>query len=334
MPNDLIYKLSLLGEIKLEQFNELLNEVSIEEKNGYIIKPSLLRPTILRILESLGYCEVDYAKRRIIMCPPSLARLPGAGMPRVALVGARSPELLAKLRQLVKEQHRNANMYLKQQKRFSLGIPPSVYIEADSVDTLENIASGLRIKSQLETPASYLLSAMSESSQTVYNSLEFRYMGWDNENSKIFDTNKLKFLSNPSRIDTGLVDIIDKISSQHSFFFYKGEQAAEIAADFGRYVSLEHDQRNILTYNAQTWQLAVASGVPLPEMLAKSLAMCSGLPPSSVKNMPEGIEGIPGNYPLDVYYEVDERVAASVASKVGQTLHKYDFKINQHGEVA
>ena len=334
MPSDLIYKMSLLGEIKLEQFNELLNEVSIGEKNGYAINFSSLRSTILRILESLGYCEVDYAKRKIMMCAPSLVRLPGVGMPRVTLVGARSPELLAKLRQLVKEQHGNANIYSKQQKKFGLGIPPSMYIEADSVDTLENISSGLRIKSQLETPASYLLVAMSESSQAIYNSLEFRYMGWDSENSNIFDTNKLKFLSNPSRIDTGLVDIIDKISNQHSFFFYKGEQAAGIVADFGRYVSLEHDRRDILTYNAQTWQLAVPSGVPLPEMLAKSLTMCSGLPPSNVINATEGIEGIPGNCPLDVYYEVDERVAASVASKVGQTLHKYDFKINQHGEVA
>lgn len=334
MSSDLIYKLSLLGEIKLEQFNELLNEVSITEKNGYTINFSSLRQTILRILESLGYCEVDYERRRIMMCAPSLVRLPGAGMPRVTLVGARSPELLAKLRQLVKEQHGNANIYSKQQKKFSLGIPPSIYIEADSVYTLEKIVTGSHINSQLEIPASFLLVAMSESSQAIYNSLEFRYMGWDPENSKIFDTNKLKFLSNSYRIDTGLVDILDKTSKQHSFFFYKGEQAAKIGADFGRYVSLQYEQRVILTYNEETWQLAVPSRVPLPEMLAKSLSMCSGLPPSHVKNGSEGIEGIPGNSPLDVYYEVDDRVAASVASKVGQILHKYDFKINQHGEVS
>ena len=91
MSNELIYAMSTLGEIKLEDFYALLNSITIAEIREEESLGMDFRQHIIRLLDSLGYCEFDFEKRKVFMCPPSLVRLPSPGLPKAVLVGARNP---------------------------------------------------------------------------------------------------------------------------------------------------------------------------------------------------------------------------------------------------
>ena len=122
--------MSTMGQIRLEEFNEILNSVSISglQDEDYLMGD--FRQYIIRLLDSLGYCEFDFDKRKIFMCPPSLVRLPGSGLPKAALVGARIPKLIQRLKDAVKSEQGNAIFLTVPRNLSSIGLPPLTCIEA------------------------------------------------------------------------------------------------------------------------------------------------------------------------------------------------------------
>src|SRR3990167_292176 len=113
MSEQLIYAMSTRTELRIEQFNDIFKKVSLP---GELDKDETIdfdvRRHVIRALDALGYCEFDFDDRMVYMCPPAFVLLPTHGLPKAVLTGARSPRLMALLKEAVKKRIGKARMVL------------------------------------------------------------------------------------------------------------------------------------------------------------------------------------------------------------------------------
>ncbi|MDA8142732.1 MAG: hypothetical protein M0T81_01970 [Thermoplasmatales archaeon] len=331
MSNELIYAMSTLGEIKLEDFYALLNSITIAEIREEESLGMDFRQHIIRLLDSLGYCEFDFEKRKVFMCPPSLVRLPSPGLPKAVLVGARNPSLINNLKSAVRMEYGNAIFYNIPQRRFAIDIPALICIEADKIETLQKISESCRINSDLKTPASWKLANTSEELRVMKNSLNYTARNWSSQPLKVFDIDRLKFIPASEEKEDSLTDFLSPITKQHVHWLWSKSGAAEVGKDWGRYIALEIAKRRVIIFDENSLQLAIPSWVPLPTLLARALTMSTGLPPDNVRTGNQAIADIPSNYPMQVYSGVEHSLAHLIASKLNQDIFYRDLSTNSGG---
>src|SRR6185503_9688349 len=89
-------------------------------------------------------------------------------------------------------------------------------------------------------------------------------------------------------------------------------QLARINRNWGRYWLLSRHSRRVVTYDLRSRTLTIPSSLPVPNLLAKSLTLCSGEPARSVATI--GVEGRQSDYGF-VYLDVPPPVAEKVLEK-------------------
>lgn len=327
MSNELIYAMSAKGEMKIEQFYDLLNSIPVREDHGGEEAGYDIRNSVVRILESLGYCEFDFKKRKVFMCPPCLIKLPSIGTPKAVLTGARSPSLMKVLKETVKEKKDGAFLLNTPQRSSVIKLPPLFCIEADETSTLEEIADKCGIKYRLDIPAAWLLIQMSKSVNDIKDGLDFVKRGWDPVIMKVFNEERLVFAKSAVERDECLVEYKNQTDNQFYYFYWKDAKSAEIGKDWGRYAILSSKGKRILIYDKKMRYLAVPKTVPLPTILARALVFCTGYPPFNGQVGPENMADIPSGHYLDIYSGVTEPIAVEIAEKLGQILHHQNLSI-------
>ncbi|MEA3437854.1 MAG: hypothetical protein U9R43_15415, partial [Thermodesulfobacteriota bacterium] len=141
MSEQLIYALSSIGQVSFDQFNEIFKKLYLPGNSYDEELPDInVRSLSLRVLESLGYCEIDYDKRKIYMCPPSLVLLPSSALPHALLTGARTPGFIEKIKRVTSGRREMAVYNRTSQKNQTINLPDSVSIETTDTDTLKGIA--------------------------------------------------------------------------------------------------------------------------------------------------------------------------------------------------
>lgn len=326
MSEELIFAMSTKGEMKVEEFYSLLNYVSVggideEEATGVD-----LRQEVIRFLDGLGYCEFDFKTRRVFMCPPSLVRLPGAGLPKVLLVGARIPKLVHALKEAVKREEGKALFLSLPVRPMGVEIPPLICIEADSKETLKRISNSCSIKCDVDLSASWQLCNLSDSIDDIKGKLAFMNRKWAAQPLKEFDVEKLRFVTAKEETEHCLTYTISPNTNQYIHWFWKRSEAAEIGRDWGRYLALAHHGRRVILYNRHHRMLAVPARVPLPFLLARAAALCTGVPPAIATTGKKGIVDIPPRYPLTIYSGVAPDVANIISRKLKQDAGYYDLE--------
>jgi hypothetical protein len=85
----------------------------------------------------------------------------------------------------------------------------------------------------------------------------------------------------------------------------------------GRYAVLREAGASAVAYDESTGEVAVPQGVPLPPLLARACALCTGYAPRTV---PRSVvsSSLTGHSKLTVYGGVPPDVLATVAAKAGQ----------------
>ena len=205
MSESLLYAMSTLGPMSLSRFYTLFNgcfphhEAYDEDAN-----PTKARNQLVRFSGSLGHCEFDFEARNVFTCPPSLVSLPGSGLPKAVLTGARTPSLMGALRAAVKESHGTVSLsetpqavhspFLGRSYGLRLELPHSIVFEATELDELEALAKAANIHIKLGVPAAWLLATFSAGLPAVEEHLSFepfRDLNW--RPSYAFDAETLSF---------------------------------------------------------------------------------------------------------------------------------------------
>jgi len=333
MSNTLVYAMSANASMKLEWFNEIFRHVYLpygDQKDEQIDVDA--RQQVIRILDSLGYCEFDFDNRMVHMCKPSLVLLPEFGLPKALLVGARTPQLEKKLKASVKERRRKAILDHLQHSWNNTGIPTGLCIQAMDKTIIQEIADEAGIDCDVTTPAAWRLADMSATLDEVKYELNFEKRvepGW---NKRAFNIERLMFSSYTSEDSSQcLVEYRNPITKQLYHWIWNGDDAAEINRDWGRYTVLANSGRRIVMFDEKQFKMAVPVTVPLPCLLARAMALCSGTPPSTVTSCKKNIGAIPPEHPLQVYSGVTPEIAQLIAGKLNQKLLYTSLAVDKKG---
>ena len=75
-----------------------------------------------------------------------------------------------------------------------------------------------------------------------------------------------------------------------------------------------------MLYDEKLQKLAVPVTVPLPCVLARAVALCTGTAPLLAKTCPESIGTVPPEHSVQIYSGITHVIAKLVASKLHQKL--------------
>ena len=100
----------------------------------------------------------------------------------------------------------------------------------------------------------------------------------------------------------------------------------------GRYLILKYTDTNVLLYDEKARILAVPSYVPLPRLLARAVAMCSGRL-SQKAMIKKNISKTEKEISYEMYLGVTNKIADLVAKKVGQQLSAHSFSLSDKEEI-
>jgi len=333
MSDTLIYAMSTRGSMKLEQFNELFRRVyfpSLEQVEESVEVD--VRRQIVRILDSLGYCEFDFDGRMVYMCKPVLILLPVFGLPKAALVGARSPALIKKLKAAVKARRNKAVLKYMQHSGVNAAIPAALCIEAMDVETIHEIAGDVRIACETSWPAAWALTNISSSLNDIRQSLSFESRAEPNWKRRVFSKERLVFSGySKDSAPSFLAEYKDPVTQQLHHWLWKDGSAAPVGRDWGRYLFLADEGVNILLYDEKLQKLAVPVTVPLPCILARAVSLCTGTAPSLAVTCPKRIGGVPPGHSIQIYSGIANVIVKLVASKLCQKLIYTRFEIDRGG---
>lgn len=331
MSDTLIYAMSTRGSMKLEQFNELFRRIYFPSfEQGEESVEVDVRRQIVRILDSLGYCEFDFDGRMVYMCKPSFVLLPVFGLPKAALVGARSPVLIQKLKAAVENRRNKAVLKYLQYSSVNAAIPAALCIEAIDINTIHEIAQEACISCESSLPAAWVLANISASLDDIRKSLNFERRAEPNWKRRVFAKERLVFSGFGGGDSTKFfAEYKDPVSQQLYHWLWNDGTAASVGRDWGRYVFLAETGLNILLYDEKLQKLAVPVTVPLPCVLARAVALCTGTAPLLATTCSKRVGAIPPEQPVQIYSGITQVIAKLVASKLCQKLIYTRFEIGK-----
>ncbi len=332
MPDRLLYSISSRGVMNVSFFEDAFNALfSVIIKRQKEINYAALKLQTIRFLDALGHCEFDYEKRKIYICPPALILLPTSGLPKAVLTGARSPELLSRIKDFAKRYPDSvAYYYIRQRNNYSL-IPSAVYLEAIDKNYIEQVASAAGIKCETGEPAAWCIMNFSAGLDDMRGKIDYKERVDFNWPKRTFSLKTLAF-DKFFKQNEGLrfVEYTNPKDQQKLHWLWNGSAACEVDRDWGRYLILGSNNINIILYDEKRYLFAVPATVPLPRLIARALTLCTGLAPSEARLPGQPVRGIPADCSFYIYHAVMPPVEALAAQKLGQTPVKLNLEVDEN----
>jgi hypothetical protein len=285
------------------------------------------------MLDSLGHCEFDFDSRKVSVCPPLLVTIPSIGLPEVVLTGARDSSLVDTLRQCVKNTGGSARLKRLQQKGYPL-LPEAIIIESVNFETIKEIANVSKISYTNSVSAWAIINYCSGIHEVMEKAVFEKKSPLKNWKCRVFSTKSLQFLNkSQDQNEIQLVEYTNPTTQQKQHWLWKGDQAARVDRDFGRYLALSHYEVNILVYDNLNNRLSVPESIPLPRLFARTLTLCSGIAPMRATIGADNKFGLPSKLPVSVYSKVPTEISNILSSKLSQKLSAQKICINEKGEI-
>lgn len=317
----LLYVLSARGEMAWHTFKEIFEALFLRlasTRTAGVRDVKFRRFQTRRALDALGHCDFAFnvSRGRVLVAPPVLARLPRSGLPEAVLAGSRSPRTIPRLREVAREH--DALVSVESQKDLVL-VPPRASVQTATVEDLREIATALRIEFT-ETPSAWALLHASASLDGEIAACHWQAETSLNWRRKDFDPTALQFTGRQSPAEPArLVRYTDPKRQTRRHYLTRGGQRALIDREWGCYAVLQAYDLHVLAYDRRQFVMAVPASAPLPPLLARTLALCSGFAPSFLPAHAVSWQG-PERRGFDVYRLIPPHIAQEVASKLGQSL--------------
>lgn len=314
----LLWAITVNGHLTSRSFTSLFDQLVAHELDSEEEAVPQRRRVTYWLLDALGHCETFTEQGTSHLEPsiPCLSRLPMSGFPRVMLTGGRQPGTVRELENVATEL---GGVVTIEPAEHRLGVlPDRIEVEAELPDALEAIARKLHIAWQA-TPSAWVLCNLSVGLEAVVSRLEWGPVEELDWRRRCFDPAALRLRDDFVDTDPVLVRYEHPYTRQLRYELRRGDEAARIDGDWGRYAVLNETQRHVLVYDERRYLLAVPWGVPLPKLLRRALTCCSGRPPRSIKPSKGGPGGL-SVASADVYVGVVPVIAAQVSARLGQRL--------------
>lgn len=347
--DELLYVISAKKEMSWLSFKQVFNYLhsltkTFSSNNGDDTEKEIL--STVRILNSLGYCEFDFTDnhRRVYIAPPAIVRLPSGGFPQAILSGFRTPTTIDQLRSACKSLGQHINIDITEQSSKLILVPKRILIQTEDVSELQEIAAKLAIDF-IETPSSWSLLHFSASLEDYLINCHWSDEPELNWKRKTFDENILRFILSPTSIggdgsDAGKSKLDIRLSQyQHPYrnskiyYLWQEERCTQVERDWGRYAVIKAAKIQVLIYDRHRFIMAVPVGAKLPQLLERSLTLCSGYAPIFIEELPLQQLAINLSIPksevavtnlnvtgFNLFRDVPPQIAEITAAKLDQSL--------------
>lgn len=233
------------------------------------------------MLDALGHCEHD-ASGGLSIAPPALALLPWPGAPRAVLCGARSPESVTTLRAAARQSQARVTSTI--QGSWESPAPSRIEVAAENTSDLEQLAHKAGCKVADPAPA-LSIASVAASLADYLNSLEWTAeteLDWPRSD---FIPGKLRF-DQRDRFDGHLRLSQYRHPDGYSVrdYLWRDGLAAAVDRSWGRFAVLADSGIHPLRYDRRSGSMLVPVTTPLPRLLARSLALSSGLAPREISD--------------------------------------------------
>ena len=331
MPERLLYSISARGKLSFINFSDSLNAIfsQVHKRFHMDMDFNYLKYQTLRFLDAMGHCEVDFEKRYIYVCPPSLILIPSFGLPKAILTGARDYELIDRLKVFISEKKGFASLHsiIQNRQRYAL-LPQAIYLEAISKDLIEEAALKVGIISKLDEPAAWSLINFSSDISGISDKTYFELMAEPNWPKRIFSLSDLTF--NKSITPTDIIRLAEYTNprdQQRLHWLWQDDKAAEVDRDWGRFLFLQKQNISVLLYDSKRFLLAIPANIPLPRLISRALTLCTGLAPLEAVLQGKPVPTVPKDCQLNIYDVVVPSIAKEVSNKLGQELIDYNIEV-------
>jgi hypothetical protein len=316
----LLYVISARQKMPWAAFRQAFDGLHEQEADETADAGAVRRRTA-RALDLLGHADFffDESGSGVYAAPPVLAALPTTGLPEAVLCGTRAPSTLDHLRGVCAD--RPVELDADPHPHAAALTPVRIGVRAESEETVQAIADDLGIP-YLRTPPARTLLAFAGDLGGYLDQLDAPRLGtlasWKR---KDFDPRRLQFRwADGARDDFRLSQCLNpnRGNRWEHFFFDEGRRVG-VDRNWGRYEVLRRTQSRVLHYDHRQFVLAVPGSAPLPRLLARTLALCSGYAPrfAAVESLStSGAE----TWGYHLYSRVPKDLAVAVAAKVSQTL--------------
>lgn len=320
----ILYVISARTELSWTSLRDLFDHFYVEDRVGHDIDFRELsgeRRATFRALDALAHCDIDMHDGRAFVGPMVLARLPAAGLPSCALIGARSAQFVEFLLKLAKQCGTDVRASIQDQPRGLPLVPSRILVEAAYVEQLDGLAKQLKINFSTNPP-SWALVHFAGSIESYMASLKWTPGSELGLDRKDFIPSSLRFSATPTTTPFRLSSYLDRVRTQHIHLLWRNNQWARVDRDWGRYCILRETAVNVLLYDDRTLKLAVPGSAPLPRLLARAAALCSGYAARFVSK-DSVFFATPETWGFNIFSDVPEQIAVIIASKLGQELVPY-----------
>ena len=226
-----------------------------------------IRWQALRTLSCLGHIDLHFgeAEIQIVVSPPALATLPGRGMARAVLCGARSPGTIDSLKDLAAAA--DVDFVVRSSPDLSAYHPTRVELVAKTPAQIRNVANRMDVL-YVDVPPTRSLARVAASLNEYRQELVWSRESELNWRREDYDPLRLQFRTNEG--DTAQIRLSryqNPITSIWHYRIWQNGESAEIDLDWGRYSILALRSRNVLQYDPSARKVRVPYGAPFPHCL-------------------------------------------------------------------
>jgi len=304
---------STRGALSFSDFNKAFDALYLKYMNdSHEVK--YMRRQMMYWLDSLGHCEVDFNQRRIYACKPCIALLPGVGCREAILTGSRDQDLLNMLKQIESEYKGKLLINETPQVIDNISLPSVITLQAIEQNMFVIVANRLGINFAGNTPASWLIAGSSGSIFQYEISLNYKNYNPLNWPKRYFNVKQMRFKRNSEQKNKAfLIEYTNTVTQQKLHFWVKGDFAAIVERDWGRYLAIKNVGKNVLIYDERKQFLAIPFYAPLPGILSRAATLCSG-------QVALRRDNVTSEYPVYIYRGLSNNIASIIAKKVCQKL--------------
>jgi hypothetical protein len=322
--------LSLRGTVTLNEYYKIFNYFYSEGNDN--VDRKILQHRLLYYLEALGHCEFDNDGRKIYVCKPTLATLPGTGSVRLALCGARDDEILGRLTKFSKLHSTDIDIDFIMQKREGLILPEVIKIKSYNYSVINDLRELIGADMQREVPTSWLIINTSNDIKHYESYLKKTPLVNLNWPVRFFNTDKMYFQRNKAGLQqVDLKEYTNPITNKRKYYLDIANQSMQVELDWGKYYLFNKLKKNILFYDEKKQVLGIPCNATLPKLLSRAITLCSGTSPikATIENYNKFMNGVL----VYAYSGVDRQIVEVLGKKVGQNIIEYSFKNDDIGGI-
>ncbi|MES2429358.1 MAG: hypothetical protein V4556_00395 [Bacteroidota bacterium] len=277
------------------------------------------KKSAINFYDYIGYLDYDYETKKIVVNPPQFIFIPSAKGRKVLLIGGRDLSFIASLIKIAAQNNLQVEIKKQFSSNKSLLLPDVITIKSFGIGkegygekNLIAMAKELNIKFSNDYFPQVAFQEFSASIEDYAQSIELtdeNDYGWAR---RIFNPETLEYERSEVLYFDKSFSLIEYKLNEYTFYhkLWKEGKCFKVDRNWGKYVALQHFNKNVILFDNKRKRVAIPWQTPLPRLLSESIMLLSGFAPDYMEI--EGkyyrvYENIPGIFTENLFRKLGQK---------------------------